>query len=312
MWEELLERVVELSGREEVRHDVCLIGSHARGDASPISDIDLILFSEGESNLKHAELFYLDNTPVTIFPVDVTRLLEAESIDFYEANNPLEARLIHGDGGVLKRAREGALGKRIDLDSTRRITGEALSNRLLAALGDAVLDIGEGVRDMRVCLAKAWLYTKLLIGRVDPWSIIPYTYRPEEPLESLLEGLYRSESYGELSLRMEGLRLRGIMEGVFGEHMGVMVQVLGNLVDHIGFAGRHAENYMTLYLMVEEEVRSKVWSRLPGRWRIEEQLKPDVNHDRTNISCRDGKVSWIISMAEGNGLKLEEYGTTEF
>jgi len=35
VWGRLLSKVEEISGREKVDHDVCLIGSHARGDASP-------------------------------------------------------------------------------------------------------------------------------------------------------------------------------------------------------------------------------------------------------------------------------------
>lgn len=312
VWKKLLDKVAEISGREEVRHDICLIGSHARGDASPISDIDLVLFAEGETNLKHAELFYLNNVPITIFPVDVTRLIGAESIDFYKANNSIEARLVHGEGGVLEKVREGVSGKRIDLEATKRITGETLSNRLLGALGDALLDICEGIRDMRVCLGKVKLYRKLLVERVDPWSLIPYTQKAESHLETMLEKLYHSGSYEELAQKIKGLRLGGLMEIVFREHLEVIFQVVEKLVDQIGFPREHMKNYLNLYLMVEEEVRSRIWSMLPGRWKVEEDLKPDVNQYRTNISYRGGRVSWIVSWGEGDSLKLKEYGTTEF
>ena len=311
VWEELTDRVAEISGREEVRHDICLIGSQARGDASPISDVDLIMFAEGETNLKHAELFYLGNVPVTIFPVDLTRLLEAESMEFYRANNPIEAKLIHGEGVILEKVREGVLGRRIDLDATERIMGETLSNRLLGALGDAAIDYGEGIRDLRVCLAKVKLYDKLFIERVDPWSIIPYSHKPEGHLETLLEQLYRSRSYEELSLKIENLDL-DLTEKIFGEYKELMVQVLEALSGHIGFERERVTNYLTLYLMVEEKVRFRIWNMLPGRWRIEEQLQPSVNHNGTNIRCRDGEVSWIVSTGEGDSLKLEKYGTTDF
>jgi hypothetical protein len=128
----------------------------------------------------------------------------------------------------------------------------------------------------------------------------------------MLEKLYHSGSYEELAQKIKDLRPEGLMEMVFGEHLEVVFQVVEKLVDHIGFPREHVKNYLNLYLTVEEEVRSRIWSMLPGRWRVEEDLEPNVNHYRTNISCRDGKVSWIVSWGEGDGLKLKEYGTTEF
>jgi predicted nucleotidyltransferase len=308
VWGRLLSKVEEISGREKVDHDVCLIGSHARGDASPISDVDLVMFSDGESNLKRTEVFYVDEKAITMFPVNVKRLLGAKSIDFYNANNPFEARLILGSGLVLHKAREGVFGRRIDMDATRRIIGEALSVRLMSALSDATLDLGEGVRDMRVCLAKVKLYAKLFKERLDPWSIIPYRYRPEDGLEKLLEGLYYSTDYDELSSKLVGLDLRGVMAEAFRERLETMDRVVEKMVAEVGFAGKYVENYIRLYLTVEERVRSALWGELPGRWEIEE-LKQNVDHNSTNITCKDGRASWLVSMNEGGSLKIEHYGT---
>jgi len=311
VWQRLLNRVVEISGRERVKHDVCLIGSHARGDASPISDIDLVMFSEGESNLKETELFYLDSVSVTMFPVDVSGLLMAESVDFFKANNVFEAKLIYGCGEVLGRARDGLWGKSVDLDATKRVVGETLSNRLMAALGDATLDYGEGLRDMRVCLKEAELYAKLLIERVDPWLIIPYVYKPEGDLEALLDELYYSKSYEALGWKIKNLDLEGLMERVFRQHLEVMIQVVEKLVGYFGFAGEYVKNYVVLYLLVEEKIRSKVWSMLSERWSLEEELTM-VNHDASHIMCRDKEVMWMVSLGEGEKFKLIRYGVTEY
>jgi len=125
-WKKLLRKVEEISSCEKVECDICLIGSHARGDASPISDVDLVLFAEGESNLKQTELFYIDETMVTIFPVNAETLLRSESTDFYNTNNPFEAKLLEGNGKILDALRKGVFGKRIDLDATKKVTGRNL------------------------------------------------------------------------------------------------------------------------------------------------------------------------------------------
>ena len=82
-------------------------------------------------------------------------------------------------------------GKRVDLNLTMKIMGETLAWRLVGALGDAALDYGEEVRDMRVCLAKANLYIKLFVDKVEHWSMIPYVYKPEDELEKLVESVFR-------------------------------------------------------------------------------------------------------------------------
>jgi predicted nucleotidyltransferase len=312
VWRKLLGKVEQISRRERVRHDICLIGSHARGDASPLSDIDLTMFAEGESVLKQTDLFDLSGVQITTFPVDITRLLKAESVDFYSASNLFEAKLIHGEGRVLRRVREGVFGKEIDLGMTKKILGEALSRRLMSALGDVTLDYGEGVRDMRVCLAKAKLYHEIFVEKVHPWSIIPYRYEPEDELESLLDELYYSKDYEELSSKLAKADLGSPMMEAFGRRFGTMVDVVGKVVGEVGFAGGHVKSYIQTYFSVEERVRATVWSRLPGRWEVEERLKPKVNHDRTNISCGGGKVSWLVSTGEGDSLKLECYGIVDF
>jgi len=58
--------------------------------------------ADGKSNLKQTELFYLDGISVTIFPIDIKALSRAESIDFYNVNNPFEAKLIYGDEQLSK------------------------------------------------------------------------------------------------------------------------------------------------------------------------------------------------------------------
>jgi len=311
LWKRLLDKVEEISSREGAKHDICLIGSRARGDASPISDIDLIMFIEGESSLKQTELFYLDETLITIFPVNVNSLLEAESIDFYKANNPFEAKLIHGDGEVLNKARDGVFGKKIDLDATKKIIGETLALRLMASLGDATLDYGEGIREIRICLAKTKLYDKLLAEKVEPWSIIPYIYKPEGDLETLLDELYYSRNYEELSSKIKVLNLKSFMERVFEQQLEVMNQIVEKLMKYLGFAGEHIKNYVTLCLIVEEKVRSKIWSTLPGRWRLEEEFR-SVNHEASHITCQDKEVMWMVSTGEDENLKLHMYQVIEF
>lgn len=58
LWKRILSILEEISSHERVRHDICLIGSQARGDASPLSDVDLVIFCEGESSLKETKLIY--------------------------------------------------------------------------------------------------------------------------------------------------------------------------------------------------------------------------------------------------------------
>ena len=67
-----------------------------RGDASPLSDVDFVVFSEGESKLKRTEIFCINDKMVALFSVRAADLIMAESLDFYSANNPFEARLICG------------------------------------------------------------------------------------------------------------------------------------------------------------------------------------------------------------------------
>ena len=307
-----MRNVEEISSREIVKHDICLIGSHARGDASKISDIDLVMFCDGEPNLRGTKLMYLDGKPMTIFPVDVRKLIEAKSIEFYNVSNPFEAKLIYGDGKVLNELKKAVFRKKIDLDLTKKMIGRTVSLRLMSSLSDAILDYGEGIRDMRVCLMKTKLYTKIFIEKVDPWSIIPYTYQPKDDLEKLLEELYRSENYDELSSRIKELELKNFFEETFGKNFKTMKEIAEKIIEEMRFAGEHVENYIYLYLVVEERVRSRIWRRVSGRWELDERFKSKVNHNRTKIACRDGLVSWIVSVGEGESFKLEEYEITEF
>ena len=309
VWEELLGRLMEMLKHEIVGFDVCLIGSYARGDASPLSDIDLVMFTDGESNLKRTELFYVKNKMVTVFPVNIERLLKAEKVDFYSVNNPFEAKLIYGTGKILDKLKRELHGKKIDLDATKRLVGETLSNRLMAALSDTILDYGEGIRNLRVCLAKLKLLVKLLEEKTNPWLLIPYHYKPKNEVENLFNKLYYSKSYEELSEKLEKINPTKIMKKTFKENFEKMVNLAEKIIEEVSFAGKHVRNYVYLYLVVEEIVRSKLWRKLPSRLEID---KPEINHHHTNIACADGKVWWYISMGKGEHLKLQTYRTTNF
>jgi len=307
LWSSFLSKLEELSVREEVSHDICLIGSYARGDASPISDLDFVLFSMGGSKLKHTEVFHVNDKMATIFPVNVYRLLKAVSVDFYNANNPFEAKLVYGRGETLGMLRRELRGRRIDLNATKRVIGETLSNRLMTALSDTILDYGEGIRDLRVCLAKLNLYAELFDKKTDPWLIIPYHYSPADELGNLLNNLYYSEDYEELSAKLTNLNLKSLLASF--EHHGGLIKTAERMVEEAGFAGKYVENYVKLYLLVEEKVRSALWSKLPKRWEIE---RLHINHLHTNIACRNEKVWWYISIGKGENLKIETYGTNKF
>lgn len=309
VWKGLLDKLMEMLKNEVVGFDVCLIGSYARGDASPLSDIDLVMFTDGESNLKRTELFYVKNKMVTVFPVNIERLLKAGKIDFYSVNNPFEAKLIYGEGKILDRLKRGLRGRKVDLDATKRLVGETLSNRLMAALSDVVSDYGEGIRDLRVCLAKLELLVKLLEDEVDPWLILPYRYKPRGEVENLLDKLYYSKSYEELSEKLEKIDPTKIMKKAFGENFEKVANVAERIVEEVGFAGKYVTSYVCLYLVVEEIVRSKLWRKLPSRWEID---KPGIDHCHTNIACLSRKVWWHVA-TEGDGhLKLQTYGATSF
>ena len=128
----------------------------------------------------------------------------------------------------------------------------------------------------------------------------------------MLNELYRSESYDELSSRIRELKLREYFEETFGKSFKVMNKIARRMIDEMRFAGEHVENYIYLYLIVEERVRSRIWRKLLGRWRLDERFKSSVNHDRTNITCQDNSVSWIVSTGKGESFKLEVCGLTEF
>ena len=310
-WSKLLHKLDEISSRESVEHDICLIGSHARGDASSISDIDLVLFSEGDSNLKKTELFFINQNIASIFSVNINGMLQAESLDFYNISNPFEAKLVYGDGKVLNIFRKGLSRKMIDFDETKRIIGKTLSNRLRSALRDTIRDYGEGIRNMRGCLVKLKLYIKLHRDKTDPWLMIPYRYEPEDELEKLINRLYYSHNYEELSSKLAELDLMDLMGKAFKKQLKTMIDIVEKIKRGIEFSGKYIENYLSLFLIVEERVRSVLWEKLSGRWKIKE-LKQRVNHSKTKIVCRDDKVWWRVSIGKGRDLKLENLGKTLF
>lgn len=182
--------------------------------------------------------------------------------------------------------------------------------RLVGALRDVMLDYGEGVRDMRVCLEKAKLYEKLFVKNIEPWSIIPYVYKPEGDLEKLLDNLYYSMSYEELSAKIVDLNLKDLMRRSFREHLKAITKIADDIALYHQFAGKHVGNYIALYLLVEDNVRSRVWSMLPGRWKLEEEFK-GVDHEFSHITCGEGEVMWMISRGRGEEMKIERYGVSE-
>jgi len=311
-WRDLLRRVEGVSGCCGGDGDLCLVGSYARGDASPLSDVDFVVFSEGESKLKRTEMFCINDKMVALFSVRAADLIIAESLDFYSANNPFEARLICGEGKVLNKLRSGLRGKSIDLDATKRLICGTASARLLSSLSDVALDYGEGIRSMRVCLAKARLYAKLFKESVEPWSIIPYNYKPVDELERLVEHLYRSKNYSELSKRIGKLDLTDLMAKTFHKHVKTIDKAVKNIIDDAGFAGKHVKNYAGLYMLVEERVRSTMWEGLPPRWKIVEELNSKITHYHTFITCTEKTVEWIVSTGKGADIKPKEYGCTTF
>jgi len=310
-WRKILRWVREISGREEAECDVCLIGSHARGNASAISDVDLVIYCDGEPQLKGTETMHTDETSATIFPANVERLVGAEAVDFYSASNPFEARLVHGKGDVLERLRTEILGKTVNMDGTKRLIAQAVSFRLVSAFGDAILDYGEGVRDMRVCLSKAALYGKLFEEGVEPWSIVPYAYVPEDELGILLEELYRSDSYGELSDGIAKLDLRELLETTFGDNAATMERIAAKASASLRFGGKHVDNYVALYLLVEEGMRRSIWGSLPGRWVLEREFA-DVDHESSHIACDRERVEWMVFIERGKRGRLERYAATEY
>ncbi len=63
----------------------------------------------------------MNGVEVTIFPVEIERLIDAKSVEFYSTNNPFEAKLMRGDGRVLNKIRREIFGKDIDLGLTKKL-----------------------------------------------------------------------------------------------------------------------------------------------------------------------------------------------
>jgi len=278
-WKRIIDKVKELLGHRN-RYAVCLIGSYARGDASSISDIDLIVFTEETIDLRQTEIFHVNQKEVTIFPVNVMNLLRAKAVDFYNANNPFEAKLVFGSKEVLEKLRRGLRGKKIDLNATN--------------------------------LSKTKLYVKLFREGAEPWSIIPYRYAPEDKVEKLIERLYRSSGYEDLLAKIRSLELKDLTRETFKEHVEIIRDIIRKIEDYISFAGKHARKYVNLYLIIEEKIRSTIWTSLPSRWEIEEEFNSKVSHYHTHIACTDENVWWIVSVDRDGNLELEHYGETEF
>ncbi|GEM_PF-5857095 len=310
-WKRIIDKVKELLGHRN-RYAVCLIGSYARGDASSISDIDLIVFTEETIDLRQTEIFHVNQKEVTIFPVNVMNLLRAKAVDFYNANNPFEAKLVFGSKEVLEKLRRGLRGKKIDLNATKKLIGKAVAMRLMSSMSDVILDYGEGIRDMRACLSKTKLYVKLFREGAEPWSIIPYRYAPEDKVEKLIERLYRSSGYEDLLAKIRSLELKDLTRETFKEHVEIIRDIIRKIEDYISFAGKHARKYVNLYLIIEEKIRSTIWTSLPSRWEIEEEFNSKVSHYHTHIACTDENVWWIVSVDRDGNLELEHYGETEF
>jgi len=269
------------------------------------------MYCRGKPHLKRTETVHAGEASATIFAVDVERLLRAKALDFYSANNLFEARLVHGEGHVLERLRTKVLGKPVEMKATRRLIAQALAFRLANAVGDAILDFGEGIRDMRVSLAKAGLHRKLFEEGVEPWSIIPHTYAPEGELGMLLEGLCHSESYDELSDEIAQLDLGAHLKRTFGKDAGTMRRIARKASAGLQSGGKHVGNYIILCLLVEEAAKRSVWRNLPGRWALEREFS-DADHGSSHITCDQERVEWMVSVGRGAKGRLERYGTIKY
>ena len=212
----------------------------------------------------------------------------------------------------MNKLRRGLRGKSIDLDATKRLICGTASARLLSSLSDVALDYGEGIRSMRACLAKARLYAKLFKESVEPWSIIPYNYKPVNELERLVEHLYHSKNYSELSKRIGKLDLTDLMAKTFHKNVKTIDKTVKNIIDDAGFAGKHVKNYAGLYMLVEERVRSTMWEGLPPRWKIVEELNSKITHYHTFITCTEKPLNGLFQQAKGRTLNPKNMGVPHF
>ena len=240
-----------------MEYDVCLIGSHARGDASRFSDIDLIIFFDGLLSQPPKPRFYLDGVDVTVFSVDVRYLEDANELEFYEINNPFEAVLLVGSGRMLSRAREAVRWKSLDYTATLHSIYGAVVSRLCSAISLAGLSHAEGVRDLRACLARRRLYELIFVKRLSPRAIIPYRYVAVDELERLVDELYYSRSAAELDEMLAGLDIKPLSKAVLGGSYSKVVEALDRLPRSTPNPGA-TKNYLLLCILVEEYVRRSI------------------------------------------------------
>jgi predicted nucleotidyltransferase len=284
---------------EKMANDVCLIGSWARGDASLVSDFDLVMFCDGEPK-KVVENVFLGDVPVSLFRVDANKLISSGRVDFYNANNVFEARLVFGAGKILEKLRREIWRKPIDYEASRIFFYCAFRNRLCNALTEFPFDCALGVRDLKTCLAKLNLYQLLFVEKVDPWKVIPYVNQPSSWLEKTLINLCHSEKVEE---EIRKLELHEIMMKTFKDQTPIINKIVEAVRRKESYAGKHVANYFRLCLLVEELTRQTAFPTLPSRAQIALTHK-NVKHAMTWINFDKNGVCWLIFHQKGKQTKV--------
>jgi len=290
----LVTRARGWSKAEKMENDVCLIGSWARGDASSVSDFDLVMFCDGEPK-NEVKSALLDYVPVSLFRVDANRLINNKQVDFYDANNVFEARLVFGSGKILGKLKRRIWRKPIDYEASRIFFYCAFHNRLRNALTEFPFDCALGVRDLKTCLAKLNLYKLLFVEKVDPWKVIPYVNQPSSWLEKTLINLYHSEKVEE---EIRKLELHEIMMKTFKDQTQIINKIVEAVRRKESYAGKHVANYFRLCLLVEELTRQAAFPTLPSRAQIALTYK-HVKHTMTWISFNKNEACWLIFHQKG-------------
>jgi len=279
---------------EKMENDVCLIGSWAREDASSVSDFDLVMFCDGEPK-NEVKSALLDYVPVSLFRVDANKLINDKQVDFYNANNVFEARLVFGAGKILEKLKREIWRKPIDYEASRIFFYLAFHNRLRNALTEFPFDCALGIRDLKTCLAKLNLYKLLFVEKVDPWKVIPYVNQPSSWLEKTLINLYHSEKVEE---EIRKLELHEIMMKTFKDQTQIINKIVEAVRRKESYAGKHVANYFRLCLLVEELTRQTAFPTLPSRAQIALTYK-HVKHTMTWISFNKNEACWLIFHQKG-------------
>jgi len=289
------------SKAEKLENDVCLIGSWARGDASSVSDFDLVMFCDGEPK-KEMKSALLDYVPISLFRVDANQLINDKRVDFYNANNVFEARLVFGSGKILEKLKRKIWRKPIDYEASRIFFYLAFHNRLRNALTEFSLNCALGVRDLKTCLAKLNLYRLLFVEKVDPWKIIPYINQPPSWLEKTITGLYYVDPE-KVEEEIKKLRLHEIIMKTFKDQTQTVNKIVEAVRRRESYAGKPVANYFRLYLLVEELTRQTAFPTLPSRAEIALTYR-HVKHTMTWISFDKNEACWLIFHQKGRSHSL--------